>query len=195
MPSTSFIGREHEISVLCDLLRQPDVRLLTLIGTAGVGKTRLALQVASLLSDDFPAGISFIDLASVHDFNSFIAAIAQALNLREEGNRYLNVIKITLQEMCALFVLDNFEQVLDTSNVLSHLLAVCPGLEFSVTSRSMLHIQAERLFDVQPLTLPDLRYRLPLTDLLNYAAIALFVQRAQAVYRISSSPTQMLRQS
>ena len=181
-PLTPFIGREEEISTLCDLLRETDVRLLTLTGTAGVGKTRLAVQVASKLSEDFPDGISFLDLAQVRDSEGLIVAIAQALNLREErGPSLLERIRAILREMRALLVLDNFEQLLDGSMVLSHLLATCPELKFLVTSRSMLHIQAERVFDVQPLPLPDSRRVHPLADLLHYAAIALFVQRAQAV--------------
>ncbi len=182
VPPTTFIGRAEEIDAISSLLRHPDVHLLTLMGTAGVGKTRLALQVASRLRDAFRAGISFIDLASVRDSDGCIAAIAQVLNLREEiGQPLLERVNATLQEMQALLILDNFEQVLVASKVLAHLLAHCPGLKFLVTSRSMLHIQAERLFDVQPLTLPDATHRSPLTDLLHYAAIALFVQRAQAV--------------
>ena len=182
VPPTTFIGREEEINTISRLLCHSDVHLLTLTGTAGVGKTRLALQVASKLRDAFPSGISFIDLASVRDSDSFIAAIAQVLNLREEMEQpLLERVKTTLQEIHALFILDNFEQVLAASTVLAHLLANCPDLKFLVTSRSMLHIRAERLFDVQPLTLPDTRYHPPLTDLLHYAAIVLFVQRAQAV--------------
>ncbi|MBA2392562.1 MAG: tetratricopeptide repeat protein [Ktedonobacteraceae bacterium] len=182
VPPTTFIGRAEEINTISDLLRHPDVHLLTLTGTAGVGKTRLALQVASKLLSVFRAGISFIDLASVHDSDGFIASIAQVLNLREEiGQPLLERIKAALREMHALFILDNFEQLLDASNVVSRLLATCPELKFLVTSRSMLHIQAERLFDVQPLTLPDAQRRHSITNLLHYAAIALFVQRAQAV--------------
>ena len=190
-PPTPFIGREEEISTLCDLLQQSDVHLLTLTGTAGVGKTRLSVQVASKLSDDFPAGISFLDLAQVRDSDGLIVAMAQALNLREErGQSLLERIKVTLREMHVLLVLDNFEQILDGSMVLSQVLATCPGLKFLVTSRSMLHIQAERIFDVQPLPLPDSRHHYPLTDLFQYAAIALFVQRVQAVqsgFRLTSA--------
>lgn len=190
-PPTPFIGREEEISTLCDLLLQADVRLLTLIGTAGVGKTRLSVQVASKLSEKFPDGISFLDLAQVRDSDGLVVSIAQALHLREErGQSLLERIKATLREMRALLVLDNFEQLLEAGLVLSHLLATCPGLKFLVTSRSMLHIQAERIFEVQPLSVPAARRHHSLTDLLQYAAIALFVQRAEAVqsgFRLTSA--------
>jgi len=167
MPPTPFIGREEEIDTLCNLLRQADVRLLTLTGTAGVGKTRLSVQVASQLSNDFPDGLSFLDLAQVRDSDGLVAAMAQALNLREErGQPLLERVKTTLRKMRVLFVMDNFEQIIDDGMILSQMLVTCPGLKFLVTSRSMLHIQAERIFDVQPLPLPDARRRHPLSELL-----------------------------
>lgn len=179
---TPFIGREKEISTLCALLLGVDVRLLTLTGTAGVGKTRLSIEVAGKLHAHFPDGISFLDLAQVRDVAGLIAALAQVLYLQDkEASSLLEYIKVVLREKHILFVLDNFEQILDGSITLSHLLASCPGIKFLVTSRSMLHIQAEHVFDVQPLPLPASRVYSDLPALLKNAAVALFVQRAQAV--------------
>ena len=181
-PATSFIGREAEVAAVSDLLCQEDVRMVTLMGTAGVGKTRLALQVASQLSSLFNDGVCFVPLEQVSNAKAFQQALAQALNIQEEKERSLfEQVKAALREQTLLLILDNFEQVLPASLEVAALLAACPKLKVLVTSRAMLHIQAEHLFEVLPFPLPISSRLPPLAALSDNAAIALFVQRAQAV--------------
>jgi predicted ATPase/class 3 adenylate cyclase len=181
LPPTSFIGREREVSMVYDLLRRADVRLLTLTGTAGVGKTRLGLHVASNLRELFPDGVFFVSLALVNDAATVVPAIAQALGVSETADQsLLERLKAFLQEKQLLLVLDNFEQVVDAALVVAELLIACPGLKVLVTSRAVLHVQAEHIFSVPPLALPDLRHLPNLETLAQYAAVNLFIQRARA---------------
>ena len=181
-PATSFIGREAEVAAVSDLLCRADVRMVTLMGTAGVGKTRLALQVATQLSPLFNDGVCFVPLDQAGNADALQQALAQALNIQEEKEHPLfEQVKDALRDQTLLLVLDNFEQVLPASREVAALLAACPKLKSLVTSRAMLHIQAEHLFEVLPLPLLD-PLRLPALAVLSYnAAITLFVQRAQAV--------------
>ena len=181
-PSTSFVGREQEVATVCEHLRRTDVRMVTLMGTAGVGKTRLALQVAAQLTDLFMNGVCFVPLEQVSEPGGVIPALAQALNVQEEkGHSLFEQIKSTLRKHSLLLILDNFEQVLSAGRFVAELLAACPRLKVLVTSRVMLHLQAEHLFEVQPLTVPDAAHVLDLTMLSHNASVLLFVQRAQAV--------------
>jgi predicted ATPase/class 3 adenylate cyclase len=180
--TTSFVGREQEVDTICAQLRRSDVRLLTLIGTAGVGKTRLALQVATLLTDQFEDGICFVPLEQYNDADEVITAIAQALAIQQgKGGSFLDQVKEALRELSILLVLDNFEQVLPARIKLADLLASCPRLKVLVTSREMLHLQAEQLFEVTPLPLPAPGYLVDLQALSRKASVSLFLQRAQAV--------------
>ena len=184
-PTTSFIGREAEVAAISDLLRRDEVRLLTLIGTAGVGKTRLALQVAAQLGSFFSGGQCFVALDQVSSPDAVLPALAQSLNIQEEKERsLLEQVKAILREQAMLLILDNFEQVLPASLLITDLLAACPRLKVLVTSRVMLHLQAEHLFEVPSLPLPDSRLYEHLSTpatLSQYASVALFVQRASAV--------------
>ncbi len=181
-PPTPFIGREQEVTAVRNLLYNTGARLLTLTGPAGVGKTRLALQVATELIYEFLNGVSFIDLSQIYDIDGFVAAIAQLLAIKEEmGQSLLERVKTILRELHILLILDNFEQIIVASPVLADLLASCGRLQVLVTSRVMLHIQAERIFDVPPLKLPTSRHLPDVGELLRYEAIKLFIQRAQAV--------------
>ncbi|MFL5659644.1 MAG: tetratricopeptide repeat protein [Ktedonobacteraceae bacterium] len=180
-PLTPLIGREREVAAVCALLSRPEVRLVTLIGTGGVGKTRLALGVAAA-SRDFADGICFVALAALTDPGLVASTIAQALGVREQGSRpLLDRLKDHLRDRQLLLLLDNFEQVVSAASVVTELLAAAPRLQVLVTSRASLHLSGEHEFVVPPLSLPDLRDLPPPDRLIQYGAIRLFVERAQAV--------------
>lgn len=183
---TEFVGREKEVAAARELLLRPDVRLVTFTGPGGIGKTRLALQVASGLAEHFSAGIHFVPLSAVSDPGLAPSGIVQSLGIREAGGLSpLETLKQNLQELHApmLLLLDNFEHLAQAAATVAELLAIAPKLCVLVTSRSALHVYGEHEFPVPPLGLPDARHLPSSEELLQYPAVALFVQRAVAVKR------------
>src|SRR5512134_2754901 len=178
-PLTSLLGREREIKALSQLLRSPDVRLVTITGPGGVGKTSLALQVAYDLQDAFTDGVFFVSLAAISDSTLIIPTIAHTLGAVESPNRLLlDSLKEFLRERQVFLLLDNFEQIMSAAPLLSELLSACAGLRMLATSREALRLRGEQEFPLSPLTLPD---QPSLETLMQYPGIALFVHRAQAI--------------
>jgi predicted ATPase/DNA-binding CsgD family transcriptional regulator len=182
VPLTALIGREQEVRAICGLLAQPEVRLLTLTGTGGVGKTRLALEVAGVLRADFTGGVCFVPLAPVSDPARVMATIAQCLGLWEVATLPPEEqVQAALRERHLLLLLDNFEQVVQVAPQLASLLASCPRLRLLVTSRAALHLSGEHEFPVSPLAVPDLTQQLSPEMLTQQTAVRLFVLRTQAI--------------
>jgi predicted ATPase len=180
---TMLIGREREVVALKELLLRDDVHVVTLTGPGGIGKTRLGLQVASEVSQDFPGGVCFVPLATVKDPAMIPPIIAQALGMRETGRPVtLDSLKEYLRDVRTnlLLVFDNFEHLVATAPAVAGLLTVSPHLKILVTSRSPLHIYGEREFPVPSLDLPNPHAR-SLQSIAKNPAVALFVERATAV--------------
>lgn len=182
VPLTPLIGRAREVAIVSTSLQRADIRLLTLLGPPGVGKTRLGLQVASGMRHLFAAGVCFVALASVDDPDMVAPAIAQALQVHEAGDRPLvERLQAYLSDKQLLLVLDNVEQVVAAAPLIARLLAGAPSLKVLSTSRAALQLYGEHEYVVPALELPDLADLPPAEALVEYAAVALFQARAQAV--------------
>jgi predicted ATPase/DNA-binding CsgD family transcriptional regulator len=181
-PLTPLVGREHAALDICTRLHHQEVRLLTLTGTAGVGKTRLGLQVATELIDTFADGVCFVSLAPLSDPELILPTLTQALRLPEaSGQSPLEHLQAYLQDKHLLLLLDNFEQIADAAPLLVALLQSCPDLKIVVTSRALLRVRGEYEVRVSPLDLPDLKQHAGIETLAHNAAVTLFMQRAQAI--------------
>jgi predicted ATPase/class 3 adenylate cyclase len=178
---TGLLGREQVLAAACTLLRRENVRLVTLTGPGGIGKTRLAIQIAAELVDDFPDGVWFVRLSRLTDPALVIPTVAQTLGLKEQGSQPIaETLREHLRDRRLLLVLDNFEQVVRAAPEVSALLETAPQLKILVTSRVALHLRGEREQPLAPLPLPDPSHLPPPERLSQYAAVALFVERAQA---------------
>ena len=180
---TGFVGREKEVAAVGELLLRQDVRVVTVTGPGGIGKTRLAVQVASGLVEHFLGGIHFVALSSLTDQALIASVIVQTLGIRQAGGQSpLEILKENLRDSPApiLLLLDNFEHLIQAAPTVSELLAIAPNLKILVTSRAALHVYGEHEFPVPPLALPDSRSISTVEILSRCPAVALFAQRAIA---------------
>ncbi len=176
---TSFIGRDDQVREARQLLQRS--RLLTLTGPGGTGKTRLSLQIAAGILDQFPDGVYFVPLSAVQDPELVPSAIAQALSISTTGRRRpIDALVEHLHDKRTLLVLDNFEQLLSAAPIATELLEASPGLRVLVSSRATLRVYGEQEFPVPPLALPDLKALPDLSTLSQFEAVRLFIERAVA---------------
>jgi predicted ATPase/class 3 adenylate cyclase len=178
---TPFIGRDRELAAVLGLLRREDVRLVSLTGAGGTGKTRLALQAAADVLDAYEHGVFFVDLAPIRDPDLVLPTVASTLGVKEEPDKaLLDTLKDHLRGRQMLLVLDNFEQVVKAAPMVADLLAAAPRLKVLVTSREVLRLYGEHDYPVPPLGLPEIRRKQTVAVLSQYEAVALFIQRAKA---------------
>jgi predicted ATPase/class 3 adenylate cyclase len=182
IPTSSLVGRQLEVAALAGKLREAEVRLLTLIGPGGVGKTRLAIEAASAAGSAFPGGIAFVGLASVEDPELMMPAVAQALDVPEtgEGTSVDAVVK-RLGDKRALLVLDNLEQLSEGAPAIAQLLRRSPGLKVLATSRVALRLSGEVEYVVPSLSLPPPGGHTSLEALSGSEAVQLFLARSRAL--------------
>jgi len=174
---TPFIGRAAQLAALKELILKPGVRLITLMGPGGTGKTRLSLQVAQESLEHFPNGAFFVPLADDTDSNQFLSRVAQQLEVKEGGRPLLDNVKDYLRDKKLLLVLDNFEQLISAAPVVADLLAAAPQLKIITSSRIALKVQGEHEYPVPPLETP--KRDAALEELSGYESIKLFVERAR----------------
>jgi predicted ATPase/class 3 adenylate cyclase len=180
VPVTPLVGREHEAAAVVDLVIREGVRLVTLTGPGGVGKSRLAVEAAQRLGPGFTDGVRFVELASVPEADLVAPAIAAGLGLTSSAGRLLADLQAFLRTRRLLLVLDNFEHVIGAAPLLAELLGAAPGGVVLVTSRVVLRLRGEHEFPVPTLPVPPAETSQEPIDLQDYASVSLFVQRAHA---------------
>jgi predicted ATPase len=181
LPRNPLVGRERELSTVCDLLLRADVSLVTITGAGGAGKSRLALEVAHHVRDRFADGVFLIRLAPLHDANLVAATIAETLGIREStgARSLLELLQGALHEKDLLLLMDNYEHVISAATVVTQLVESCPHLKILATSRVALHVRGEKEVPLQPLALPRETIVYTAEHALQFAAVKLFIQRAQ----------------
>lgn len=180
-PVTALVGREREVEIAIRMLRRDDVRLLTLTGAGGIGKTRLSLEVAMRLKADYASGVYFVPLAEVPHADLVAARIAESLGLPDpDDGEGSDALARALREANALLVLDNLEHVMEAAPLIAHLLHTCPSLKVMATSRSLLRVRGEHALPVPPLELPGPEDA-SVAQAATSPAVRLFLDRAQAV--------------
>jgi predicted ATPase/DNA-binding CsgD family transcriptional regulator len=178
---TPLLGRTREADQVRELIYAPANRLVTLIGPGGVGKTRLALHVASTLFDDFAEDVAYVALASIRDPSQVLSAIAQSFGMFSDAqDSPEDQLAELLHDRHLLLVLDNFEQIVDAAPSLTNVLARCPGVTALVTSQAPLSISGEQMYPLLPLSVPS-SGQTAAEDILRSDAVTLFVQRARSV--------------
>jgi predicted ATPase/DNA-binding XRE family transcriptional regulator len=186
VPPSALIGREQEIAAAQSLLLPPAntraVRLLTLLGPGGVGKTRLSLEIVANVRQGYADGAVFVDLAPLHDHRLVPATMALVLGVRESGGRSAwELVLMHMRSRRALIVLDNFEHLLGAARLVTELLGACPDVAVLITSRTALHVRGEQRLAIGPLPTPSADERPPLTQVAAYPAVRLFVDRVREV--------------
>jgi predicted ATPase/DNA-binding XRE family transcriptional regulator len=180
VPFTLLLGRERETAALTALLQRDEIRLVTLVGPPGVGKTRLSIHAAQLVADSFEHGVIFVDLAPIEQAQRVIPELAKMLGIHEaDPNSSMIAVQNALRDKHMLILMDNFEQVIQSAPQIAALLARSPRIKMLVTSREALRISAEQEFPLAPLSVPQISARMD--DMLAAPIIQLFIQRAQAV--------------
>jgi predicted ATPase/TolA-binding protein/predicted Ser/Thr protein kinase len=180
-PDTALVGRGEEVAASVEQLQRDDVRLLTLTGAGGSGKTRVALEVAATLAPDYPAGVHFAALGTINDPSLVLSAVAAALGVEEQGTDLVDAMRVQLGNDSVLVVLDSFEHVLPAAGAIVELLVAAPRLDVLITSRSLLRVRGEREVVIAPFPLPAADGAVDARVLGAFPAVQLFVARAADV--------------